>query len=284
MLETFSDPYLYRRAVDDYARAHLGDCHHLFSAIHTLTPEIMLRRQSWLGRLHRNGSTSGIVLINSLLPARVASMSDLEADETDLVAEAFRQHGIKPSALMGPQRVVEALAENLIQQGAATVSERVRLGSHMLTTEPVTPACAGNWRIATPSDIELLFQWESAFVVECELPDIRQDLYREITERLESPTALCWLWEVDGRSVATALGRCLPPVGRVGVVYTDPMERGYGYAGALVAQLSMQLLANGCKAVFLFTDMSNPVSNGVYRRIGYCLAGEQIELQLGWSS
>lgn len=279
-LETYDDPGLYRLSVDSYLRVNLAECNHLFSAIHGLTPEIAMRRRSWMARLHKNGNTCGIVLINSLLPARVASMSGIDADAVALVADALCSEDLVPTAIVGPPDTVELLAEHLARQRSMAVGARMRLGNHMLATEPIAPPCDGQWRAATADDIDLLVRWENAFVAECRLPDSSQDLHREISERIASPTALCWLWEVNGRPVAMALGRCLPPVGRVGVVYTDPAHRGHGYAGALVAQISRRLLAQGCDAVFLFTDMANPVSNGVYRRIGYRLLGEVAEIEL----
>ena len=56
---------------------------------------------------------------------------------------------------------------------------------------------------------------------------------------------------------------------RVGPVYTPPAERRRGYAGALVAALSQQLLDTGREFCFLFTDQANPTSNHIYQQIGY---------------
>ena len=240
----------------------------------------MERRRSWLACIHQNGITRGVALINSLQPARVVSMSNLDTEATRLIADALQLDNLMPTAIIGPQHAVDALAVHLTQQLSVSAGSRLRLGNHMLTNEPIAPVCGGQWRVATEDDIDLLMRWELAFVAECKLPDGSQNLHREISERIASPTALYWLWEVDGRPVATALGRCMPPVGRVGMVYTDPEQRGRGYAGALVAYLSRQLLAQGCEAVFLFTDMANPISNGVYQRIGFRLLGELVQVEL----
>lgn len=61
-------------------------------------------------------------------------------------------------------------------------------------------------------------------------------------------------------------------VGRIGPVYTPAEHRRKGYAGALTAALSQELLDLGAK-VMLYTDAANPTSNGVYQRIGF----EQID-------
>ena len=67
------------------------------------------------------------------------------------------------------------------------------------------------------------------------------------------------------------VGARLPAYGvsRIGPVYTPPTHRGRGYAGAATALASAGLRELGASEVCLFTDLDNPISNGVYRRIGY---------------
>jgi predicted GNAT family acetyltransferase len=45
--------------------------------------------------------------------------------------------------------------------------------------------------------------------------------------------------------------------------------RGRGYAGACTAAVSQTILDGGAQFCTLFTDLSNPTSNGIYQRIGY---------------
>ena len=56
---------------------------------------------------------------------------------------------------------------------------------------------------------------------------------------------------------------------RIGPVYTPPELRGRGYASALTAQVSQLQLDRGKRFCFLYTDLANPTSNAIYRRIGY---------------
>lgn len=55
----------------------------------------------------------------------------------------------------------------------------------------------------------------------------------------------------------------------VNFVYTPPSLRRKGYATECVAKLSKQLLEEGNRYCFLFTDLSNPTSNSIYQKIGY---------------
>lgn len=66
---------------------------------------------------------------------------------------------------------------------------------------------------------------------------------------------------------------------RVGPVLTPEPLRGNGYAAWVVAVASQQVLDAGLTPC-LYTDVTNPVSNGVYARIGYEPLGESAELSV----
>jgi predicted GNAT family acetyltransferase len=61
----------------------------------------------------------------------------------------------------------------------------------------------------------------------------------------------------------------LSGVARVAPVYTPPERRGAGYGAAVTAAISQLALARGAESVVLFTDLANPTSNSLYRRLGY---------------
>jgi GNAT superfamily N-acetyltransferase len=78
-----------------------------------------------------------------------------------------------------------------------------------------------------------------------------------------------WLWEHEGEFVSLAGRR---PVAdgsaRIGPVYTPPACRGRGYAAAVTAAATRDILGEDAVPV-LFTDLANPTSNRVYQRLGY---------------
>ncbi len=77
-------------------------------------------------------------------------------------------------------------------------------------------------------------------------------------------------WEVEGKLVAMAIkGRATSHGMTVSGVYTILEARKQGYASALVAQLSQEILDEGYRVANLFTDLSNPTSNAIYQAIGY---------------
>lgn len=81
------------------------------------------------------------------------------------------------------------------------------------------------------------------------------------------------VWRVGKDAVAQAAFAGTKDVARINLVYTPPEERGKGYASAVVANLTQQLLDQGKKMCCLYADARNSVSNSIYRKIGYEFLG-----------
>ena len=77
------------------------------------------------------------------------------------------------------------------------------------------------------------------------------------------------IWDDDGPVAFAGFNDAAPDFARIAPVYTLPDRRGCGYATALVAALSRELLAGGKRKLFLTTDIANPTSNAIYARIGF---------------
>ena len=134
-------------------------------------------------------------------------------------------------------------------------------------TEP--QRVAGQFRRAIEDDTDLLGEWLGAFSAEVHEPpgDPRAVVSRRIAE------GEFWIWEDDCPVSMAALTKSVAGVARVQAVYTPPDSRGRGYASACVARLSSNTLRAGTRCI-LYTDLANPVSNSVYRRIGYSAVAE----------
>lgn len=64
------------------------------------------------------------------------------------------------------------------------------------------------------------------------------------------------------------INKCLPHGGCIGAVYTFPIFRGKGYAKNMMYMICEKALATD-KFVSLFVDKKNPISNKVYKDIGF---------------
>jgi ribosomal protein S18 acetylase RimI-like enzyme len=149
-------------------------------------------------------------------------------------------------------------------------------GQRLYKLERVTSAVTtpGSLRLAGSADRDTVIGWARAFVDELRLvPAVSEAAVDQLIARGQLR-----VWDHDGAvSMASA---SLPAAGvaRVQNVFTPPELRGAGYATACVEHLSRGLVAQGLRCV-LYTDLANPTSNAIYRRIGYEAVAEILGYQ-----
>lgn len=145
------------------------------------------------------------------------------------------------------------------------------LEANALIAPPSIPQ--GRIRLAEMDDLELLIHWNAGFAIDTDgvaPPDPAALLTGHISARST------WLWEDANGPVAMAIRTdAVMGARRLAHVYTPPEQRGRGLAAALVAHLSEDTLAAGDRCM-LHTQLSNPGSNRVYRRLGFRTISESI--------
>jgi GNAT superfamily N-acetyltransferase len=139
------------------------------------------------------------------------------------------------------------------------------------------PAPDGAPRVAADSDAPLLTDWFTAFAYEVRDADAGEDHAATVRDKLSYGGIL--VWEAAGRPVSiAAVTRQVAGMLRIGPVYTPPELRGSGYASAVTAAVSLRAREAGAEEVLLYTDLANPTSNSVYRRIGYLPVEDRVVL------
>jgi len=124
----------------------------------------------------------------------------------------------------------------------------------------------GHLRLANEKERDLLLNWVGKFYREA-AGSISGNINKEVDRYLNKK--LFYFWE-DNKPVSIANAIPVTPNSvNIGLVYTPPKYRRKGYATAMVAELSQKLLDRGFKYCLLFTDLANPISNNIYRKIGY---------------
>ena len=131
-------------------------------------------------------------------------------------------------------------------------------------------------RMLIENDISYTPSWERSFCIDCRIHVYTlSECEERIRTRLGKDTH--FIWE-DEKPVAQAvIGRSTPNSAVISWVYTPPSFRGRGYATSVVAEVSKTAFANGKNFCCLFADAANPVSCGVYHKLGYykvCLFDE----------
>ena len=161
--------------------------------------------------------------------------------------------------------------------GAMTVRQRVRL-FRLAGLAPPDPFPPGGARVAGQDDRGLLVDWHRAFGRETGGP-VTENAERTVRDRLSHDGLM--LWEADGLAVAmAAMSRNLAGVVRVTCVYTPARHRRRGYGGAVTTAVSRAALDAGAVDVVLFTDLTNPTSNALYRRLGFRPVEDRVVLGL----
>ena len=163
------------------------------------------------------------------------------------------------------------------------VIERFRLYRLEKLTEP-DPAPLGSPRGATQEDAEFVAACLREFWDEAEPsmpPEARLTELRAIPGRIAEGVFQLWL-DASGTPVSLAgLKPIVAGAGRVGPVYTPPEQRGHGYAAGATVAVTRALIERGADEVLLFTDLANPVSNRLYRRLGYRPVSDRARLAFG---
>ncbi|MGC3002350.1 GNAT family N-acetyltransferase [Streptomyces sp. G35A] len=218
------------------------------------------------GVLERDGTARAALLRT---PPHRLQLTALTGEDADALAALLAGLGRPLPGVQSDRDTAAAFAGAWHRRtGArATLYQRQRLYRLGALTAP-RPVPPGRPRVAREADREQLVTWYREF---CDAVGER-NLQRP-GEWADAHIARggVTFWETpDGAPAAMA---CLSPevAGQVRVagVYTPPRLRGRGYAGAVTAEVSRAALEGGAAEVLLFTDLANPTSNGLYRRIGY---------------
>ena len=192
-------------------------------------------------------------------------------DESAVEALAERMHadGVDLPSVMAEvapgRRFVDRW--NALRGTTATVAieQRIYEATEVIPPRPVP----GRMRPWEPSDRELVVEWMDAFMAEA-MPGSPEGDGADFVARKESDAAgALFLWDDGGPVSLAGYGAPSPNGLRVGPVYTPPELRGRGYASALTAAVTEEVLSSGRRFAFLYTDLANPTSNSIYKRIGY---------------
>ena len=250
--------------------------------------------------LHRDPIANNLVC--TLLASRIASPAPIRfwwaEDGDEVLGVVFQSPSTVPAIVSLHERAVVPLAGGVApdlvgvngfvpgvarfageyatvkrRPGRAVEGQRV----YVVETVLPPPAVDGRRRLATEDDVDVVAAFLDGFEADT------GDVHGRAQERARHFVASgrLHLWEVHGEVVASTVAQApVAGVVRVGFVYTPPARRRRGYAAALVAEVSQEVLAGGDRCM-LFTQLSNPTSNAIYQRLGYRPVGEIVRYELG---
>ena len=192
------------------------------------------------------------------------------AGDADVVAgrlfEAVSQQEKELPGAIGEQEITGLFKDLWCRAKGVSVQQTMPERLYRLERVNDISLSPGRLRQAIAADKELLLKWGHAFHQEC-FGVSSNEPETDINPNIDRGEV--FLWEDQKPVSVAARGRPTQTGIAVNLVYTPPEQRRKGYATSSVAQLCRQLLQSGYRFCMLFADVSNPVSNSIYQKIGF---------------
>ena len=266
-IQQFNDPKLYYEKVKAYLLQEeavhcliLGICNTLIES-----PD-RYETQPYLVAIEDNDRVVAAAVITyprKLILSRSSRSEAIVKIANDLVSKDKSLPGV-----IAPQPEAKIFAQTWHSLTGKTYQQSLALRIHQLEAVSSSKQVSGYLRQATASDRQLLTSWIQNFRREAlgeNAPKSESD--RWFDSKLKQGSL--FVWQDDITVSMVAYGGKTPQGIRINTVYTPPEYRHNGYATACVAAISQKLLDRGYKYCFLYTDINNPTSNNIYRKIGY---------------
>jgi RimJ/RimL family protein N-acetyltransferase len=191
-------------------------------------------------------------------------LGDLNAAQCHALAEQTLD--LDYPGVVGLDQTVPTFVERAMK-GGVKFSEPIPQQIHALRGPPAYPHVRGSARAVGIADVELFGEWLNAFFAEAvphEPPPTRDGI--ETT----AAGGNYRFWTIDGEPVSMAgIVRRTRHAAAIAGVYTPPILRNRGYAGAATAAVAEAIFAEGRTAACLYSDLRNPASNRCYAKIGF---------------
>lgn len=180
------------------------------------------------------------------------------------MADAIADSGVSLPGVSGEAGTAARFAGQWTEQRKSGAAPVAGLRIYELSELNEIGSVEGNLRRALPADRDLMIQWVREFHLEVQ--EQSADVERLVNTRLAG--GQLWIWEKGTPKSMAVNIKPVAGVTRTGGVYTPQENRKHGYAAACVHSLSKVECDAGHRCI-LYTDLGNPTSNSIYRRIGY---------------
>ncbi|HJQ04805.1 MAG TPA: GNAT family N-acetyltransferase [Nocardioides sp.] len=229
----------------------------------------------WFAVVSRaDGGIVGMAMWVAPHPVYLLAMPD---DAVRELAAAVLARGEDVAGATGLRPAADVFAAAIADATGRSVVVRLHHRLFELGTLVEPRQVPGRLRPVCDDEAELALAWIQQFFVDADEQAGRaaghdgeaaafglDDVRRKLAE------GVLWFWEDAAGRVVHLIGANPPAYGvsRIGPVYTPKEERGRGWAGRAVAEVSRLLRDRGDR-VILFTDQANPDSNALYPALGY---------------
>jgi predicted GNAT family acetyltransferase len=189
-----------------------------------------------------------------------------------LVNAVTKEHNQLPGIIGSKEEVLEFTKQySRLNNLSYNLGDELRI--HQLEKVEIELSNNGKLVKAENKDISLLATWLEEFRKEATPNDPEMSL-KTIESEVEKGNFFLWINQSD--EIVSIAKKARPTKNTISVnyVYTPQHLRGQGYATAIVSHLSQHLLDQGYRYCVLYTDLANPTSNSIYKKIGYKPVGD----------
>ncbi len=177
---------------------------------------------------------------------------------------------------MAEETLARQFEQEWNQRTAGQSKDGLRLRIHALDAVNDLDHPNGHIVQATMDDLDHAIHWCKAFYAD--IPDESRPAQQDGEAKRLIEEGNLYFWKDPLPVSMAAVTRATPRGSTISLVYTPPESRRKGYASAIVAALSKQALETGKEYCTLYTDLSNPTSNSIYKKIGYRKVADVIDV------
>jgi predicted GNAT family acetyltransferase len=205
------------------------------------------------------------VLAALMTPPHGVVLSRGDKNALPVLISDLKEKNLPTPSVIGPTDMAEAF---VTLWGKEKVESLVNLPFYVLTAVNMPHIPQGVLERATEKDVSWLADWAVDFAKEAGLmPHAQKRDEKRAAQRVQMGL---YVWKVENKPVTTVSHAPMTASGEhIGSVHTQPFARGKGYAAAATALVCQKLLDGGKKFCALFAVADNPISNHIYKKIGF---------------
>ncbi len=143
------------------------------------------------------------------------------------------------------------------------------------------PNVQGEYRHPKKEDIPVIAEMMAGFDAHSEnRRTTPADYMEKASAQVTNPDCNLWLSKTGDLTAMASIYHRSRDYGRISGVFTLPVHRGNGYAGALVVALCRHILAEN-RVPVLYTDFEYSPSNRAYQKVGFTPVGQLVTINTG---
>jgi uncharacterized protein len=262
------DPAFVLRRADEFLSSKAVEHNLILSILHARLAHSDPGRY-WIA-LYGEKTVVGVVVQSPL--EYPATLTPMEPRAVWAMVDAIAEAGVTLPGVNGDAATAASFAGQWSERCKSAIKPFQGLRLYELLEVGEVPHTEGHLRQAGPQDRSLMILWTRAF--RDEIGERANDSELRVDRGLAA--GQLWVWDKKGEATSMAVSQG-PTKGvvRISGVYTPPEKRNGGFAAACVHALSEHLRGSGYRCI-LYTDLGNPTSNSIYRRIGYRAIAEAL--------